>query len=198
MRVLFVITSSDKGTWLSEVTHPYWHLTERGVQVDFASPLGGKVGWTPRSDPYFQESQEPYDLVSKGFLSDDKIMSRLRRRPNLRTSTWTPMTQFMSPVAAVLPSIFIPMRHWRQRSNISGHAARSGPSAAEPFRSLTIRAGSRAAGRRHFPSTRTASSKASSGVASSSRTTRKRRLKRSARNTRRLDFMLLTSSWTAS
>ena len=52
MSVLFIITSSDIGTWLSEVTHPYWHLTERGVDVDFASPLGGKVGWTPRSDPY--------------------------------------------------------------------------------------------------------------------------------------------------
>ena len=26
MKVLFIVTSSDKGTWLSEVTHPYWHL----------------------------------------------------------------------------------------------------------------------------------------------------------------------------
>jgi putative intracellular protease/amidase len=85
MRVLFVITSSDKGTWLSEVTHPYWHLTERGAQVDFASPLGGKVGWTPRSDPYFEESQVPDDLVSKGFLSDDKIMSRFATTAQLRS-----------------------------------------------------------------------------------------------------------------
>jgi hypothetical protein len=30
---------------LSEVTHPYWHLTERGVEVDFASPSGRKVVW---------------------------------------------------------------------------------------------------------------------------------------------------------
>ncbi len=54
MKVLFIITNSDQGTWLSEVTHPYWHLAERGVEVDFASPAGGKVGWTPRSDPYFR------------------------------------------------------------------------------------------------------------------------------------------------
>jgi putative intracellular protease/amidase len=84
MRVLFIITSSDKGTWLSEVTHPYWHLTERGALVDFASPLGGKVGWTQRSDPYFSQSQEPDDLVSKGFLSDDKIMSRFANTAQLK------------------------------------------------------------------------------------------------------------------
>jgi putative intracellular protease/amidase len=78
MKVLFIITSSDKGTWLSEVTHPYWHLTERGVEVDFASPTGGKVGWTARSDPYFEGSDEPNDLVSKGFLSDKKLRARLQ------------------------------------------------------------------------------------------------------------------------
>jgi putative intracellular protease/amidase len=53
MRVLFVITSSDTGAWLSEITHPYWHLAERGIEVDFASPKGGKIVWSPFSDPYF-------------------------------------------------------------------------------------------------------------------------------------------------
>ena len=38
MKVLFVISSSETAFWLSEVTHPYWHLTERDVEVDFASP----------------------------------------------------------------------------------------------------------------------------------------------------------------
>jgi putative intracellular protease/amidase len=77
MKVLFIITSSDIGTWLSEVTHPYWHLTERGMEVDFASPLGGKVGWTPRSDPYYEKSAEANDLVSKGFLSDPVLRAKL-------------------------------------------------------------------------------------------------------------------------
>jgi putative intracellular protease/amidase len=77
MKVLFIITSSDKGTWLSEVTHPYWHLSERGIEVDFASPLGGKVGWTPRSDPYYEGSAEANDLVSKGFLSDPVLRAKL-------------------------------------------------------------------------------------------------------------------------
>src|SRR5271155_5279781 len=77
MKVLFVISSSETAFRLSEGTHPYWHLTERGVQVDFASPGGGKVVFDPYSDPYFEKSTEPEDLVSKGFLSDKKLKDKL-------------------------------------------------------------------------------------------------------------------------
>jgi putative intracellular protease/amidase len=77
MKALFIITSNDTGAWLSEITHPYWHLTERGIDVDFASPEGGKVVWTPLSDPYGEDSQEAEDLVSKGFLSDPTLVARL-------------------------------------------------------------------------------------------------------------------------
>jgi putative intracellular protease/amidase len=77
MRVLFVITSHETGAWLSEITHPYWALTERGIEVDFASPAGGKIVWTPLSDPFAEGSQEPEDLVSMGFLSDQELAERL-------------------------------------------------------------------------------------------------------------------------
>jgi putative intracellular protease/amidase len=77
MKVLFIISSSDTAFWLSEVTHPYWHLAERGVAVDFASPAGGKVVYDRYSDPYFEQSTEPDDLVSKGFLSDEKLVAKL-------------------------------------------------------------------------------------------------------------------------
>jgi len=77
MKVLFVISSSETAFWLSEVTHPYWHLTERDVGVDFASPRGGKVVYDPCSDPHFEKSLEPNDLVSKGFLSDEKSVAKL-------------------------------------------------------------------------------------------------------------------------
>jgi putative intracellular protease/amidase len=83
MRVLFVISSSDTAFWLSEVTHPYWHLTERGVDVDFASPAGGKVVYDPYSDPYFDHSTEPDDLVSKGFLSDRELVAKLDKTAKL-------------------------------------------------------------------------------------------------------------------
>ena len=86
MRVLFIITSSDNGTWLSEVTHPYWHLSERDVAVDFASPKGGRIGWTPRSDPYLEGSQEPDDLVSKGFLSEKKTMRKFENTMRIRSA----------------------------------------------------------------------------------------------------------------
>ena len=77
MRVLFLISSSETAFWLSEVSHPYWHFIERGVEVDFASPKGGKVVWDPYSDPYFESSTEADDLVSKGFLSDERLRSKL-------------------------------------------------------------------------------------------------------------------------
>ena len=77
MRVLFIISSSETAFWLSEVTHPYWHLVERGVEIDFASPAGGQVVYDPYSDPYFAQSTEPNDLVSKGFLADPALVQKL-------------------------------------------------------------------------------------------------------------------------
>jgi putative intracellular protease/amidase len=84
MKVLFIISSSDTAFWLSEVTHPYWHFAERGVEVDFASPAGGKVVYDPYSDPYFEHSTEADDLVSKGFLSDSRLVAKLDSTLKLR------------------------------------------------------------------------------------------------------------------
>jgi putative intracellular protease/amidase len=84
MKVLFIISSSDTAFWLSEVTHPYWHLTERGVEIDFASPKGGKVVYDPYSDPYFANSTEREDLVSKGFLSDKTLVAKLESTLKLK------------------------------------------------------------------------------------------------------------------
>src|SRR5271156_340343 len=77
MKVLFIISSSETSFWLSEVTHPYWHLIERGIEVQFASPAGGRVVYDPYSDPYYEHSTEPDDLVSKGFLSDKNLIAKL-------------------------------------------------------------------------------------------------------------------------
>jgi putative intracellular protease/amidase len=84
MKVLFVISNSETAFWLSEVTHPFWHLTERGIDVDFASPQGDKVVYDPYSDPYFEKSTEPDDLVSKGFLSDMKLKGKLETTLKLK------------------------------------------------------------------------------------------------------------------
>ena len=77
MKVMFIITGSDKYTWMSEVTHPYWHLIERGVEVDFFTPNGGPVLCDPASNPFDKHSKEPEDLVSKGFLSDAALVEAL-------------------------------------------------------------------------------------------------------------------------
>ena len=84
MRALFIISGSETAFWLSEVTHPYWHLIERGVEVDFASPLGGKVVYDQYSDPYFERSTEADDLVSKGFLSDKTLVAKLNNTLKLK------------------------------------------------------------------------------------------------------------------
>jgi putative intracellular protease/amidase len=84
MKVLFIISSSETAFWLSEVTHPYWHLTERDVEVDFASPDGGKVVFDPYSDPDFEKSLEPNDLVSRGFLSDKKTAAKFEATLKLK------------------------------------------------------------------------------------------------------------------
>jgi putative intracellular protease/amidase len=84
MRVLFIISNSETAFWLSEVTHPFWHLTERGIEIDFASPQGGKVVWDSFSDPYFEKSLEAEDLVSKGFLSDSTLVARLQTTLKLK------------------------------------------------------------------------------------------------------------------
>ena len=84
MKILFIISGHETGAWLSEITHPYWHFIERGVQVDFASPKGGKVVYDPYSDPYFANSTEPEDLVSKGFLSDKALVTKLETTLKLK------------------------------------------------------------------------------------------------------------------
>jgi putative intracellular protease/amidase len=52
--------------------------------VDFASPQGGKVVFDRYSDPYFEKSMEPEDLVSKGFLSDKKATAKLETTLKLK------------------------------------------------------------------------------------------------------------------
>lgn len=77
MKILFVVSSADIGFWLAELTHPFWHFSERGAKIDIASPAGGKVKPDPTSDPYSKDSWEGDDMVSKGFLSDQRLVDRL-------------------------------------------------------------------------------------------------------------------------
>jgi putative intracellular protease/amidase len=77
MKILFIVTSSDMGYWLPELTRPYWHVTERGHEVTIASPKGGKVKYDGLSNPNSEGSWESNDLVSKGFLSNVQLTALL-------------------------------------------------------------------------------------------------------------------------
>jgi putative intracellular protease/amidase len=77
MKILFIVSSAKVGFWLAELTHPYWHFSERGHEIDFASPEGGKGTVDPTSDPYTETSWEKNDLVSKGFLADQALVDKL-------------------------------------------------------------------------------------------------------------------------
>lgn len=77
MKILFIVSSAKIGFWLAELTHPYWHFSERGHEIDIASPEGGKATLDPTSDPYSETSWEKADLVSKGFLSDPALAAKI-------------------------------------------------------------------------------------------------------------------------
>jgi putative intracellular protease/amidase len=65
MRVLFIISNSDTAFWLSEVTHPYWHLTERDVEVDFASPAEALSSTTHTAIPTSSNRRRPTTWSAK-------------------------------------------------------------------------------------------------------------------------------------
>ena len=85
MKVLIIVSGSEQGFWLSELSHPYYLLTERAVEVDLASPLGGKTRFAVESDPNSPNSSEPDDLISKGFLTDQALLKKVETTLDLRT-----------------------------------------------------------------------------------------------------------------
>jgi putative intracellular protease/amidase len=77
VKILFIVSSADIGFWLAELTHPFWHFMERGAEITIASPKGGKATPDTLSDPYSENTWEGNDLVSRGFLTDEKLVALL-------------------------------------------------------------------------------------------------------------------------
>lgn len=61
------------GFWWSELTHPYFELTEKGYQVDVYSPNGGKCEADAMSDPNDPSGYSSGDLISQGFIHTPKL-----------------------------------------------------------------------------------------------------------------------------
>ena len=60
------------GFWWAELTHPYWEFTERGYQIEIASPSGGALEGDSWSDPRDESGYSADDLVSLGFIHSDR------------------------------------------------------------------------------------------------------------------------------
>ena len=65
------------GFWAAELTHPYYELSERGVEVTIASPSGGKVEPDALSDPRDDSKWSSEDLISMGFLNTPELVAKL-------------------------------------------------------------------------------------------------------------------------
>ncbi len=71
------------GFWAAELTHPYYELTERGIEVSIASPDGGKVEFDALSDPRDPSRWSSEDLISMGFIHTPELMALLGDTPKL-------------------------------------------------------------------------------------------------------------------
>jgi putative intracellular protease/amidase len=90
-RVLIVVANPTTSTtvgwpvgfWGAELTHPYYELTERGVEVTIASPDGGKVDLDSLSDPRDPSRWSADDLITMGFLNTPELVALLEDTPKL-------------------------------------------------------------------------------------------------------------------
>ena len=89
-RVLIVVANPTTnqygwpvGYWAAELTHPYFELTERGIEVTIASPDGGKVVADALSDPRDESKWSSEDLISMGFFNTPDLVSKLEDTPSI-------------------------------------------------------------------------------------------------------------------
>lgn len=63
------------GFWWSEVSHPYFVLTEKGCEIEIFSPQGGRCEPDAMSDPRAENSFASADLISMGFIHTPELMA---------------------------------------------------------------------------------------------------------------------------
>jgi len=67
------------GFWWSELTHPYYMMTEVGYQVDVFSPNGGLCEADTLSDPRDPSGYSATDLITLGFINTPQLASLVQR-----------------------------------------------------------------------------------------------------------------------
>jgi putative intracellular protease/amidase len=73
-RAVSELTGWPIGFWWSELSHPYWELTEHGYEVDISSPDGGGLEADSWSDPRDESRYSADDLISLGFINSPEHM----------------------------------------------------------------------------------------------------------------------------
>ncbi|MCQ1059293.1 type 1 glutamine amidotransferase domain-containing protein [Photobacterium sp. DNB23_23_1] len=69
-------TGTTTGFWLSELTHPYFALVDKGIDVDIVSIAGGETPVDPKS-------WDEEDEFNARFLADPKLVDHLKNSHSL-------------------------------------------------------------------------------------------------------------------
>jgi putative intracellular protease/amidase len=76
------------GFWWSELTHPYYVLTETGYEVEVFSPGGGRCEPDAMSDPRDASGYSASDLISMGFIANPRLAALIEHtRPVAEVKT---------------------------------------------------------------------------------------------------------------
>jgi putative intracellular protease/amidase len=62
------------GFWWAELSHPYFHFTEAGYQVELFSPNGGECEADAMSDPEDVSQWQADDVISRGYKHDPEFV----------------------------------------------------------------------------------------------------------------------------
>lgn len=87
-KVLFVLTSHSElgdtgektGFWVEEFAAPYYALSDKGVEIDIVTPLGGQPPIDPKSDDPSAATED-----TKRFDKDEALKAKLKNTKKLAT-----------------------------------------------------------------------------------------------------------------
>jgi len=72
------------GFWWSEMTHPYYEMTEKGYEVEIFSPEGGRCEADAMSDPRDPSGYSASDLITMGFINTPSLAALVEETKSVR------------------------------------------------------------------------------------------------------------------
>jgi putative intracellular protease/amidase len=85
------------GFWWSELTHPYFKLTEKGHEVEIFSYFGGKCEADAMSNPEDTSQWQAEDVISRGYMHDPAFMKLIE---NTKAAQEIDVTRFDAIIIA--------------------------------------------------------------------------------------------------